>query len=96
MTSGDRGLERVRSKRATELLGPFKRGETTADEELIPQGAVLIEEQDGLPRRADPRPQARPTEPCPLPTRRTRRREIDRSAHDYGIVSEDRLMVALS
>src|SRR5205809_1412515 len=59
VTGGDRGLERVRAKRAAELLGAFERGETAADEELIPATAVLIEEQNGLPRRADSCPQTR-------------------------------------
>jgi hypothetical protein len=35
------------------------RRETTADEERIPQRAVLIEQEDGLSRRGDPRPRAR-------------------------------------
>src|SRR5213594_1159401 len=59
VTGGDRGLERVRAKRAAELLGAFERGETAVDEELIPATAVLIEEQNGLPRRADSCPQTR-------------------------------------
>jgi hypothetical protein len=40
--------------RAAELLGTLQHRETTTDEELIPARAVLIEEQDGLPGRADP------------------------------------------
>ena len=56
VTGGDGGLERVRAMRAAELLGTLQRRETTTDEELIPERAVLIEEQDGLSRRANSRP----------------------------------------
>lgn len=59
VTGSDRGLERVGPKRATEHLGTLERRETTADEKLIPAGAVVIEKQDGLCRRADPRARAR-------------------------------------
>ena len=37
----------------------FERRETAPDEELIPERAVLIEEQDGLSRRANSRPRTR-------------------------------------
>src|SRR5438034_7931599 len=43
MTGGDCGLQRVRAKRAAELLSAFERGQTAADEELIPATAVLID-----------------------------------------------------
>src|SRR3989442_4654366 len=59
MTGGDRCLERVRAQPAAELLGTLERRETTTDEDVIPAPAVLIEQQDGLSRRADPRAQAR-------------------------------------
>src|SRR5439155_11418234 len=42
-----------------ELLGRRGRRETSTDEDVIPAPAVLIEQEDGLPRRADPRAQAR-------------------------------------
>ena len=59
MTGSDGGLERVRATRAAELFGPLERRETTTDEELIPQRAVLIEQQDGLSRWAHSRAGAR-------------------------------------
>src|SRR5439155_512472 len=59
VAGGDRGLQRVRAERAAELLGPLECGETTMDEDVIPARAVLIEEQDGLSRRADARARAR-------------------------------------
>ena len=59
MTGGNRGLERVRASRPAERFGTLERRETTTDEELIPERAVLVEEQDRLSRRADARPRAR-------------------------------------
>src|SRR2546428_283739 len=59
MTGGDRALERVRAQPAAELFGTRERRETTTDEDVIPATAVLIEQEDGFPRRADPRAQAR-------------------------------------
>ena len=53
MTSSDRSLERVRARSFTELLRPLECGETTANEELVPERAILIEQQDGLARRTD-------------------------------------------
>ena len=40
-------------------VGPIECRKPTADQQLIPQRAVLIEEQDRLPRRAHARPRAR-------------------------------------
>src|SRR5262245_16326005 len=54
MTGGDRSLQSVRAQRAPERLGTLERCETATDEELIPSRAVLLEERDGLSRRADP------------------------------------------
>src|SRR5207245_6640392 len=59
MAGGDRGLKRVRAVSAAGRLGALQRRETTADEQVIPPPAVLIEQQDRLPRRADPRGRAR-------------------------------------
>jgi hypothetical protein len=56
MTGGNCGLQRIRPARAAKLLRALERGETAADEELIPLPAVLIQEQDGLSRRAYARP----------------------------------------
>jgi len=47
VTGGDRGLQRIGAEPAAECLGALERRETTTDEELIPAGAVLIEQQDG-------------------------------------------------
>src|SRR5436309_3607874 len=52
VTGGDRGLERVRTLRAAERLGPLERHETTTDEDVIPPRPVLIEQQHGLSRGA--------------------------------------------
>ena len=46
MTGDDRRLERVPATRAAQLFGTIQRRETATDEELIPERAVLIEEQD--------------------------------------------------
>src|SRR5205823_12620320 len=59
MTSGDRRLQRVGSKRASERLRTFERGEPATDEEWVPLPAVLIEEEDRLAGRSHPRPRAR-------------------------------------
>src|SRR5213080_3318803 len=55
----DGRLERVRAQGAGELLGPFERREAATDEEPVPARAILIEQQDRLPRRTDPRLEAR-------------------------------------
>src|SRR5438105_3277953 len=59
VTGGDGSLQGVGPERPAERLGALERGETTANEELIPARAVLIEQQDGLPRWTDPRPRPR-------------------------------------
>src|SRR5438132_8324394 len=59
MTSGDRRLQRVGSKRASERLRTFERGEPATDEEWVPLPAVLIEEEDRLAGRSHARPRAR-------------------------------------
>src|SRR5271155_2469471 len=59
MTRSDSCLQRVRATRAAEFFGTLKRGKTTADEQLIPQGAILVEQQDGLSRGARSRAGAR-------------------------------------
>src|SRR5258707_275374 len=53
MAGGDGGLECVRATAAAELSGTLERGKATADEELVPECAVLIEEEDGLTRAAE-------------------------------------------
>jgi hypothetical protein len=58
VTGGDRGLQRVRTERSAELLGPFECRQATTVEELIPARAVLIEQQDGRSAGIDPRPLA--------------------------------------
>src|SRR6266851_3231342 len=58
VTSGDRGLQRVRAGLAAQLAGTLERGEAAADEQAIPAGAILIEEQHGLARRAGAGPRA--------------------------------------
>src|SRR5438067_767594 len=59
VTGGDRGLERVRTKRTTESRCALKCRETATDQELVPPRAVLIEQQDRLSRGPDPGAQAR-------------------------------------
>src|SRR5438128_9513057 len=59
MTSGDRRLQRVGSKRASERLRTFEPGEPATDEEWVPLPAVLIEEEDRLAGRSHARPRAR-------------------------------------
>ena len=58
MTRRDRGLERVGTEGA-ELLGAIEGGQTPVDEQVIPAGAVLIEEQDRIARGTGAGPQAR-------------------------------------
>src|SRR6266849_6567164 len=53
VTGGNRSLECVRTPAAAKLLGPLQRGEATTDEELIPEGPVLLEEEDGLSGRTN-------------------------------------------
>src|SRR3954471_21373942 len=59
MAGRDRGLQEVWSRIATERLGASERVEPSPDEELIPPGAILIEEQDRLARGARAGAQAR-------------------------------------
>jgi hypothetical protein len=59
---GDRPVEfheRVVARLAPELFSARERGESAADEQLIPPRAVLVEQQDRLARRADTRAQTR-------------------------------------
>ncbi len=56
---GDRGLERVRAEGMTEFLGACEGGESASNEDLIPAGAVLVEQEDGFARRAGPSSKAR-------------------------------------
>jgi hypothetical protein len=48
VTGGNRGLERIGAARVAELSGTLKRGKTALYEELVPQCAVLVEEEDWL------------------------------------------------
>src|SRR5437762_13800791 len=59
MTSGDRRLQRVGSKRASERFRTFERGEAATDEEWVSLPAVLIEKEDGLAGRSHARLRAR-------------------------------------
>lgn len=54
MTGGDCGLKRIRTVHSAELFRLLECGQTATDEEVIPQRAVLIEEQDRLSQGADP------------------------------------------
>ena len=51
MAGGDRGLQHVDPVRV-EGLGPRERGQGVRDEGVVPAAAVLVEQQDGLPRGA--------------------------------------------
>src|SRR6266581_7038516 len=59
VADGDRRLECIRTEPAAEPLGALERRETAAHEQMIPARAVLIEQEDRLSRRADPRERAR-------------------------------------
>src|SRR5579862_1773713 len=52
MTRGDRGLKGVGATQASQSLSAFEASEATSNEKLIPQGTILIEDQDRLSRRA--------------------------------------------
>ena len=53
MAGRDCSLERVGSGAGGEFCGTVESGQAATNEELIPTRAVLIEEQDGFPGRAD-------------------------------------------
>ena len=55
MAGGDGGLQGVGAGRGAELLGTIECSKAAANEQLIPAAAVLIEQQDGLARRAEAR-----------------------------------------
>ena len=57
MARGDRGLQRVRAAIVVERFGLRERRQATADEQAIPTRPVLVEQEDGLPRGANPSPQ---------------------------------------
>jgi len=59
MARGDCGLKGVRAESANERFGAFKRSKAVAYEEMIPAGAILIEEQDRFTGRTDTRVRAR-------------------------------------
>ena len=48
VAGGDLGLEEIGAAGGVDLVGAFDGSEAAMDEELIPVGAVLIEEQDGF------------------------------------------------
>ena len=52
MTGGDRSLQRIGTRLATEGSGSVERGQTPADEDVIPASPVLIEQKDRLAGRA--------------------------------------------
>src|SRR2546427_9950383 len=59
MARGDCGLKGVRAESANERFGAFKRSKAVAYEEMIPAGAILIEEQERFTGRTDTRVRAR-------------------------------------
>src|ERR1700738_5142863 len=59
MTTGDRRLQRIGAEAASKLLSALQRGKAMANKHMIPACAVLIEEQDRLSGRADPRANSR-------------------------------------
>ena len=48
VAGGDRRLKRVGTERAAKRLGALQRRQSAADEQLIPERAVLFEEDDRL------------------------------------------------
>ena len=48
MTRGDGGLQDIGAGRFSKLLSALEGCEATADEEIVPAGTILIEQQDGL------------------------------------------------
>jgi len=55
----DGGLKGVGAQCATKRFGALERGKAVAYEEMIPAGAILIEEQDRFAGRTDTRAGAR-------------------------------------
>ena len=56
VASRDRRLEGIRPERATERLRPGQGGEASPDQELVPAGAVLVEQEDRFAGRTEARP----------------------------------------
>ena len=48
VAGGDRGLQHVRPRRAAEGRRAVERCEPAVDEQAVPEGPVLLEQQDGL------------------------------------------------
>ena len=59
MTGSNRSLESVRTPEAAELFSAIERRETATDEEVVPVGTILVEQQNGLPRGTHARPGTR-------------------------------------
>ena len=55
MTGRDRTLQRIKTAACAQLLRALQRGQATADQQLVPLGAILVQEQDGLSRRTHAR-----------------------------------------
>ena len=53
MAGGDLGLQEVGARGLRDFVGAVDGGEAAVDEELVPVGAVLIEEEDGFAGGAD-------------------------------------------
>jgi hypothetical protein len=48
VAGGDGGLKGVGTVSAAQLFGMIERGEAATDEDVVPAGAILIEQEDGL------------------------------------------------
>jgi hypothetical protein len=59
MAGSNRSLKSVRTERLAEFLEALESCQPTLDEQAIPASPVLIEEQDGLSRLANPRLETR-------------------------------------
>ena len=59
MAGRDLGLESVRTRISGEFPGTLERRKASVNEELIPASAVLLEQRNRFPHRADPCAQPR-------------------------------------
>src|SRR5262249_7295754 len=59
VAGSDRCLQRIGAPGTGEAFRAIERGEPSANQELVPPGAILIEQQNGLSRGTDPSPGTR-------------------------------------
>ena len=56
VAGGNFGLEAIRSFGRGQFVGPLQRRQASANQQPVPQGAILFEQQNGFTLRPDARP----------------------------------------